>query len=67
MSKKEKSKNSALKTVEYIIGSLAVGAAASIVVPKFLDKGASYIYKKNNKRDVPFKDTKDVIVRKHSK
>ena len=65
MSKKEKKKKSSLKKVGYIIGSLAVGAAASIVVPKFLNKGASCIYKRTNKRNVPFNDTKDVIVRKH--
>ena len=67
MSKKEKKKNSALKTVGYIVGSLAVGAATAIIVPEFLDKGASYFYKKTNKRDDTFNDTKDIIVRKHSK
>jgi hypothetical protein len=65
--KKEKKKKSTLNSVGYVIGSLAVGAVASIVVPKFINKGASFIYKKTNKRDVSFNDTKDVIVKKQSK
>lgn len=66
MSKNEKKRKSVMKTVGYIIGSLAVGAVASMVVPKYLDKGASYLYKKTNRRDDSLDDSKDAIVKKQS-
>ncbi len=49
MSKNKKKKFK--QTVGYVVGSLAFGAAASILIPKYLKYGSSYIYDLQKKID----------------
>ncbi|EGC02224.1 hypothetical protein CUS_4335 [Ruminococcus albus 8] len=48
------------------MGSIAVAAVASVVIPEFINKGASCYYKNTNKGLENFDDNKYVIVRKNT-
>lgn len=41
------SKKKNKKSVGYVVGSLALGAVASVVVPKLMNYGTAKIYKKH--------------------
>jgi len=66
MSSKEKEKESPLKVAGYVVGSIALGAIAVMVIPELLNKGASSYYKIANKPKNYSDDTEDVLVRKKS-
>ncbi|MCC3350775.1 hypothetical protein [Ruminococcus albus] len=66
MSSKKKVKKSPLKVAGYVVGSIAVAAVASVVIPEFINKGASCYYKNTNKGLENFDDNKYVIVRKNT-
>lgn len=66
MSNKKKTKKSPLIVAGYVVGSIAVGVVAAVVIPEFINKGASYYYKNTNKGLENFDDNKDVIVRKNT-
>ena len=66
MSNKKKVKKSPVKVAGYVVGSIAVGAVAAMVIPVFINKGASCYYKNTNKGLRNYDDNKDVIVRKNT-